>query len=96
MRFHGKDFEIPQVCLDLGFEDISDHHGRSARMYNPELDLTLFVNDPNSGKKRYVLRDCSDDWPGAGLLPGPVGKVDTDDELRELVARARERKHVTL
>jgi hypothetical protein len=90
MRFHGKDFEIPQVCLDLGFEDISDHHGRSARMYNPELDLTLFVREPNSGKKRYVLHDCSD-WPGAGLLPGPVDMVDTDEELRELVSKVRVR-----
>jgi len=91
MQFYAKDFEIPWICLALGFEDRSDPHEQSARMYNPKLDLTLFVNEPNSGKKRYVLQDCSD-WPGAGLLPDPVDKVGTDDELRELVARVRRRK----
>ena len=40
MRFYGKDFEIPQVCLDLGFEDRSYHSEQSARMYNPQLDFT--------------------------------------------------------
>ena len=80
MRFHAKDFEVPQVCLDLGFEDRSDYNEQSARMYNPQLDLTLFVNEPNTGKKRYVLLDCSD---------GPLGMVDTDDELRELVDSVR-------
>ena len=44
MWFKEKDFEIPQVCLDLGFEDRSYHKERSARMYNPELDLTLWVS----------------------------------------------------
>ena len=55
MWFKEKDFEIPQVCLDLGFEDRSYHKERSARMYNPELDLTLWVNEPSAGKTRYVL-----------------------------------------
>ena len=41
MRFHEKDFEIPQVCLDLGFEDRSYYHEQSARMYNPKHDFTL-------------------------------------------------------
>jgi hypothetical protein len=90
MLFYEKDFEIPEVCVALGFEDRSDYHEQSARMYNPELDLTLFVNEPNSGKKRYVLQELND-WPGAGLLPDPVDMVDTDDELRELVAKVRRR-----
>ena len=81
MRFHEKD-EIPQVCLDLGFEDRSYHNEQSARMYNRQLDLTLWVNEPNSGKKRYVLVDCRGYGP-------PLGEVDTDDELRELVASVR-------
>ena len=78
MRFHEKDFEIPQVCLDLGFEDRSYHKERSARMYNPQLDLTLWVSEPSAGKKRYVLQECNRDaW---------LGEVETDDELRKLVA----------
>ena len=77
MRFHQKDFEIPQVCLDLGFEDRSYHNDRSARMYNPQLDLTLWVNEPSAGKKRYVLQDCSG---------GMLGEVETDEELCKLVA----------
>ena len=40
-------------------EDRSYPKERAARMYNPELDLTLFVN-PNAGERRYVLRECSD------------------------------------
>jgi hypothetical protein len=88
MRFYAKDFEIPQVCLDLGFEDRSDHNEQSARMYNPGLDLTLFVNEPNSGKKRYMLQECNDG--------DTLGMVDTDDELLGLVAFARARRHVTL
>jgi hypothetical protein len=80
MRFHQKDFEIPQVCLDLGFEDRSYHNDRSARMYNPQLDLTLWVNEPSAGKKRYVLQDCSG---------GMLGEVETDEELCKLVAAAR-------
>jgi len=80
MRFHEKHFEIPQVCLDLGFEDRSHHNEQSARMYNPQLDLTLWVNEPSAGKKRYVLQDCED---------GTLGEVETDRELCELVAFAR-------
>ena len=80
MRFHEKDFEIPQVCLDLGFEDRSYHNEQSARMYNPLLDLTLWVNEPNAGKKRYVLQECDD---------GTLGEADTDDELRELLTSVR-------
>ena len=80
MRFHEKHFEIPQVCLDLGFEDRSHHNEQSARMYNPQLDLTLWVNKPSAGKKRYVLVHCEH---------GTLGEVETDDELRELVASVR-------
>jgi hypothetical protein len=80
MRFHEKDFEIPQVCLDLGFEDRSYNNEQSARMYNPRLDLFLWVNEPSARKKRYALQDCQD---------GIIGEADTDDELRELVASAR-------
>ena len=80
MRFKEKDFEIPQVCLDLGFEDRSYHNEQSARMYNPKLDLTLWVNGPSAGKIRYVLQQCDD---------GTLGEVETDDELRELVASVR-------
>ena len=80
MRFHEKDFEIPQVCLDLGFKDKSYYNEPSARMYYPQLDLTLWVNEPNVGKKRYVLQDCRD---------GTLGEVDTDDELRALVDSVR-------
>jgi hypothetical protein len=94
MLFYEKDFEIPEVCLALGFEDKSDYHEQSARMYNPDLDITLFVNEPNSGKKRYVLQNRSD-WPGAGLLPSPRETVDTDEGLRELVARIRRIKKAT-
>ena len=79
MRFHEKHFEIPQVCLDLGFEDRSHHNEQSARMYNPQLDLTLWVNEPSASKKRYVLQDCED---------GTLGEVETDRELCELVALA--------
>ena len=75
MRFNEKDSEIPQVCLDLGFDK-----ERSPGMYNPELDLTLFVNEPSAGKKRYVLVHCEH---------GTLGEVETDDELRELVASVR-------
>ena len=56
MRFHEKHFEIPQVCLDLGFEDRSHHNEQPARMYNPQLDLTLWVNKPSAGKKRQRRR----------------------------------------
>ena len=80
MRFHEKHFEIPQVCLDLGFEDRSYHNEQSARMYNPKLDLTLWVREPSAGKKRYALQDCED---------GIIGEVETDDELRELVGWVR-------
>jgi len=80
MRFSEKDFEIPQVCLDLGFEDRSDHNELSARMYNPQRELTLWVSEPSAGKKRYVLHDCGD---------GTLGEVDTDDELRALVDSVR-------
>jgi len=80
MRFKEKDFEIPQVCLDLGFEDRSYHNERSARMYNPQRDLTLWVSEPSAGKKRYVLQDCGD---------GTLGEVDTDDELLALVDSVR-------
>ena len=48
-------------------------------MYNPQLDLTLWVNEPSVGKKRYVLRDCED---------GTLGEVQTVRELCELVAFA--------
>jgi hypothetical protein len=83
MRFHEKDFEIPQVCLDLGFEDRSYHKERSARMYHPELDLTLWVYGPSGGEKRYVLQEYNRDaW---------LGEVETDDELRKLVSRVRGR-----
>jgi len=82
MWFKEKDFEIPQVCLDLGFEDRSYHKERSARMYNPELDLTLWVNEPSAGKTRYLLQDCGD-----GLL----GEVETDFALRDLVASVHSR-----
>ena len=83
MRFHEKDFEIPQVCLDLGFEDRSYHKERSARMYNPQLDLTLWVTEPSADKKRYVLQEYNrDSW---------LGEVETDDELRKLVSRVRGR-----
>jgi hypothetical protein len=97
MRFKEKDLEIPQVCLDLGFEDRSYSKERSARMYNPELDCTLWVYGPGGGertqdglpatrvtgnKNRYVLQDCGD---------GILGEVETDDELRKLVSRARGR-----
>ena len=84
MRFLQKDFEIPQVCLDLGFEDrsyyVEEATARSARMYNPDLDLTLWV-DPSAGERRYVLRGCSN-----GDI---IGNCETDFELRELVASAR-------
>ena len=80
MRFNEKDFEVPQVCLDLGFEDRSDHNELSARMYNPQRDLTLWVSEPSAGKKRYVLQDCGD---------GTLGEAETDDELRELVDSVR-------
>jgi hypothetical protein len=79
MRFHEKHFENPQVCLDLGFEDRSHHNEQSARMYNPQLDLTLWVNKPSAGKKRYVLQDCDD---------GTLGQAETDRELCELVVFA--------
>ena len=81
MRFHEKDLEIPQVCLDLGFEDRSYRKERAARMYNPQLDLTLFV-DPSAGERRYVLQDCSHG--------DVIGNCQTDFELRELVASARD------
>jgi len=81
MRFHDKDFEIPQVCLDLGFEDRSYYMERSARMYNPQLDLTLWVNAPGDAR-RYVLQDCISD----GNI---IGNCQTDWELRQLVASAR-------
>ena len=81
MRFHEKDFEIPQVCLDLGFKDWSYYNEPSARMYYPQLDLTLWVNEPSAGKKRYVLQECDD---GTTL-----GEVETDDELCELIASVR-------
>jgi len=55
MRFNEKDFKIPQVYLDLGFEDRSYYNEQSARMYNPQRDLTLWVSEPSAGKKRYVL-----------------------------------------
>ena len=74
MRFNKRDSEIPQVCLDLGFDK-----ERSPGMYNPELDLTLFVNEPSAGKKRYVLQDCDD---------GTLGEAETDRELCELVVVA--------
>ena len=80
MWFHEKDYEIPQVCLDLGFEDRSYHKERAAQMYNPQLDLILWVNEPGSGKKRYVLQA-----PGDGVL----GEVETDFGLRDLVASVR-------
>ena len=80
MRFNEKDFEIPHVCLDLGFEDRSYYHEQSARMYNPQRDLTLWVSEPSAGKKRYVLQDCGD---------GTLGEAETDDELRELVDSVR-------
>jgi membrane-associated phospholipid phosphatase len=48
-----------------------------SEMYNPQLDLTLWVHEPNAGKKRYVLQDCED---------GTLGEVETDRELCELVA----------
>ena len=80
MRFNEKDFEFPQVCLDLGFEDRSYHNERSARMYNPQRDLTLWVSEPSAGEKRYVLQDCGD---------GTLGEVDTDDELLALVDSVR-------
>jgi hypothetical protein len=92
MRFQGKDFEIPQVCLDLGLEDRSYSKERSARMYHPELDLTLWVNGPGDctqeslpatrvvGRNRYVLQDCGD---------GILGECQTDDELRKLVYSVR-------
>ena len=83
MRFHEKDFEIPQVCLDLGFEDRSYHKERSARMYNPQLDLTLWVSEPNAGKKRYVLQEFN--------RAAWLGEVETDDELRKLVASVHSR-----
>ena len=67
MRFHEKHFEIPQVCLDLAFEDRSYHNDQSARMYNPQLDLTLWVNEPNASKKRYVTSCC--------LLPARAHRV---------------------
>ena len=75
MWFSKKDSEIPQVCLDLGFGQV-----RSPGVYNPELDLTLWVNEPSAGKKRYVLVHCEH---------GTLGEVETDDELRELVASVR-------
>ena len=83
MRFREKHLEIPQVCLDLGFEDRSYHKERSARMYKPELDLTLWVNDePSAGKTRYVLQGCGD---------GLFGEVETDFALRDLVASVHSR-----
>jgi len=86
MRFHEKDFEIPQVCLDLGFKDRSYYNEPSARMYYPQLDLTLWVNEPSLGKKRYVLQECDD---GTTL-----GAVESDDELCELIASVRIRIYV--
>ena len=81
MRFNEKDFEIPQVCLDLGFEDRSSYNEQSARMYYPQRDLTLWVSEPSAAKKqRYVLQDCGD---------GTLGEVDTDDELLALVDSVR-------
>ena len=82
MWFKEKDFEIPQICLDLGFEDRRYHKERSARMYNPELDLTLWVNEPSGDKTRYVLQGCGD-----GLL----GEVETAFALRDLVASVHSR-----
>ena len=87
MWFKEKDFEIPQVCLDLGFEDRSYHKERSARMYNPELDLTLWVNEPSAGKARYVLQECAD---------GILGEVETDFALRDLVASVHSRVYSDL
>ena len=50
-------------------------------MYNAQLDLTLWVSEPSAGKKRYVLQECNRDaW---------LGEVETDDELRKLVASVR-------
>ena len=80
MRFNEKDFEIPQVCLALGFEDRSYYNEQSARMYNPQRDLTLWVSEPSADKQRYVLQDCGD---------GTLGEAETDDELRELVDSVR-------
>ena len=78
MRLHGKDSEIPQVCLDLGFEYYKEPF---ARMYNPQLNLTLWVSEPISGERCYVLQDCSN-----GDI---IGNCRTDWELRQLVASAR-------
>ena len=86
MRFKDKDFEIPQVCLDLGFEDMSHLNEEAGRMYNSELDICLWVHQPGSGKKRYTLFDCGNGRLGEG--------AETDDELRELVAWVREEKRV--
>ena len=87
MWFKEKDFEIPQVCLDLGFEDRSYHKERSARMYNPELDLTLWVNEPSAEKTHYVLQGC-----GEALL----AEVETDFALRDLVASVHRRLYSDL
>ena len=86
MRFHAKDFEIPQDCLDIGFKDWSYYNEPSARMYYPQLDLILWVNEPSVGKKRFVLQECDE-----GTM---VGAVETDDELCELIASVRIRTYV--
>ena len=51
-------------------------------MYIPELDLTLWVNEPSGDKTRYVLQGCGD-----GLL----GEVETAFALRDLVASVHSR-----
>jgi hypothetical protein len=58
----------------------SGHRERLARMYNAQLDLTLWVSGPSAGERRYVLQDSDGDV---------IGNCETDNELRELVASAR-------
>ena len=65
-----------------GYTSYTVRHGVYRSELPPELDLTLWVNEPSAGKTRYVLQDCGD-----GLL----GEVETDFALRDLVASVHSR-----
>ena len=58
-----------ELALEIG-ASIGVHHGGDAHR----------GDEPNSGKKRYVLQECDD---------GTLGEADTDDELRELLTSVR-------
>lgn len=94
MKFRCFDFEIPQVALDCGFEDLSEDVDPCAFMVNKTLRLGLYINNGEpevASMKRFTVTvidgagqnvyDHRINYPQIDLL-----ETDSENELRRFVS----------